>query len=244
METNERKAFMFLRSYYEAACAINDKNERADFYHAIFTYFFNGEEVTMQGTPLAMFTLAKPNIDASIKKAEAGAKGGKSGNKNESNDKQNGNKEEANRKQTESKSEANDKQEGSKPQAIKDKGYKDKGNNISPYNPPKGAKVYDEEFEVFWKEYPRGDKKSEASKAFAKARQKTTQEILLAALRKFKESYDWQKDGGTYIPYASTWLNQERWLDKAEEEEPELPFADPEDVAPKTRFYAGYELEE
>lgn len=110
MEPNERKSISFFRSYYEAACLITDQSDLADFYHAIFTYVFTGKEPEyITGTPMAMFKLVKPNLDNSLKKAEAGAVGGS--------------KKKANSKQDLSKTEASDKQEESKPQAIKDKGY-------------------------------------------------------------------------------------------------------------------------
>jgi len=120
MEPNERKSISFFRSYYEAACLITDQSDRADFYHAIFTYVFTGEEpVYIMGTPMAMFKLVKPNLDNSLKKAEAGAKGGRSG----------------------SKSQVNDKQNESKQQPIKDKGLriKDKGDKekVKKEKPPK-----------------------------------------------------------------------------------------------------------
>jgi len=34
---------------------------------------------------------------------------------------------------------------------------------------------------------------------------------VLRAVDAQKQSRDWTKDGGKYIPLATTWLNQERW---------------------------------
>ena len=130
----ERKAFSFLRSFYEAAKELPE-DQQAVFLMAVCDYAFTGEEPEIHGVAAAMFKLAKPNIDASLKKAAAGSVGGsnkQTASKPQANDKQTASKTEANDKQTESKSEANDKQTESKPQAIKDKGdrIKDKGKEI------------------------------------------------------------------------------------------------------------------
>ena len=37
---------------------------------------------------------------------------------------------------------------------------------------------------------------------------------MLAALEQQRQSHDWQKEGGRYIPYPATWLNQGRWEDE------------------------------
>ena len=220
-----RKAFSFLRSFYEAACTITDKKEQADFYNAIFRYAFDGVESDITGTPLAMFTLAKPNIDFSLKKSEAGALGGStrqgrnrnSESKPQANDKQSESKPQANDKQSESKPQANDKQSESKPQAIKDKGSRinDKGEVIKDKGQNKNLGHFDAEFETFWQEYPKKIGKGAAKKAFEKARLGgVTLESLVTAVRRQKCGSQWSKDDGQYIPHPATWLNQERWEDE------------------------------
>ena len=37
---------------------------------------------------------------------------------------------------------------------------------------------------------------------------------MINKLEQFRGSTDWQKDGGSYIPYPSTWLKQKRWEDE------------------------------
>lgn len=103
MET-ERKAFSFYRSYYEASKDL-PKEAQADFLMAICAYIFDGVEPDLQGVASAMFKLAKPTLDTSIKRASAGQTGGKS----KANAKQNESKPEANQKQTVSNDEANPK---------------------------------------------------------------------------------------------------------------------------------------
>lgn len=101
---SERKAFSFYRSYYEASKDL-PREAQADFLMAICAYIFDGVEPDLQGVASAMFKLAKPTLDTSIKRASAGQTGGKL----KANAKQNDSKPEANDKQTDSNDEANPK---------------------------------------------------------------------------------------------------------------------------------------
>lgn len=81
-----------------------------------------------------------------------------------------------------------------------------------------GAKANDPDkpaFETFWAAYPRHTNKATARKAWEKLRL-TSQEYteLLAAIEAQKQSPQWQRDDGQYIPHPSTWLNQRRWEDE------------------------------
>lgn len=72
-----------------------------------------------------------------------------------------------------------------------------------------------ESFSIFWKAYPRKDSKVPAQRAFEKVCTTDEQlDVLLDAIKKFKECEQWTRDGGKYIPFASTWLNQHRWEDE------------------------------
>lgn len=70
------------------------------------------------------------------------------------------------------------------------------------------------EFDVFWDAYPRKKNKEYARKAFAKAIKDTDIETILDALSKQKQSHDWQKANGQYIPYPASWLNAHKWEDE------------------------------
>ena len=78
----------------------------------------------------------------------------------------------------------------------------------------KEKKKEKEDFELFWAEYPKHKGKVEAVKAFEKAIKKTDIDTLLNAVRAQKTCTQWVKDGGMFIPYPATWLNQERWSDE------------------------------
>jgi hypothetical protein len=79
----------------------------------------------------------------------------------------------------------------------------------------KPSSPHAEKFGEFWSEFPRKDSKADALKAFVKL--KVGDELfplILAGLERAKESEQWTKDGGKFIPYAATWLNKRRWEDE------------------------------
>ena len=68
------------------------------------------------------------------------------------------------------------------------------------------------EFEKFWTAYPRKEGKQKARAAFEKVTEPL--QTLLDAIDQQKRSDQWSKDGGKFIPHASTWLNGKRWEDQ------------------------------
>ena len=104
----------------------------------------------------------------------------------------------------------------------------DTDNINTPYSPPqgdesKGASVKDqlaERFDRFWQTYPRKIGKGAARRTWAKI--KPPEELtsrIIAAVQEQKQSPDWIKDNGQYIPHPATWLNQERWDDEVPRDE-------------------------
>lgn len=72
-------------------------------------------------------------------------------------------------------------------------------------------------FEDFWKNYPRKVGKEAALRAWVKlGPDKVLVTWMLESLAKQSASIQWRKDGGQYIPHASTWLNGKRWEDQVE----------------------------
>ena len=70
-----------------------------------------------------------------------------------------------------------------------------------------------EEFEKFWSAYPRkAGNKQKAFEAFKKA--DVSLDVLLAAIENQKQSAQWSKDNGQFIPHPTTWLNGKRWEDQ------------------------------
>ena len=83
--------------------------------------------------------------------------------------------------------------------------------NPNPNPNPKSAER-EADFNAFWSAYPRKDNKSEAKKAFGKV--KVSVDVLIKAIEQYKKTPQWMKNGGQFIPYPSTWLNQKRWEDE------------------------------
>lgn len=77
-------------------------------------------------------------------------------------------------------------------------------------------------FDVFWANYPRKVGKSAAMKVFlAKTKGDLAQmDVIAESAKGFAERCAREKTEIRYIPHATTWLNQERWLDPAEETAP------------------------
>src|SRR6185312_1950047 len=70
-------------------------------------------------------------------------------------------------------------------------------------------------FEDFWTAYPNRQAKQAAQKAFAKiAPDSELLAAMLASLAQWRQSDSWTREGGRFIPYPATWLNQRRWEDK------------------------------
>lgn len=92
----------------------------------------------------------------------------------------------------------------------KDKDKDKEKNNIYPL-------VVEEAFEKFWSVYPKKVGKIDAKKKFAKVA--VDVDTLIAAVEKQKNSTQWTKNDGQFIPNPSTWLNQERWNDELEVKE-------------------------
>lgn len=82
--------------------------------------------------------------------------------------------------------------------------------------PEKSMPVHDPEaFEVFWASYPRKDDRKKAIRAWDKLKpDKPLCRVMYDALVRQKQSEQWTRDDGRYIPMFPTWLNGERWKDQ------------------------------
>ena len=70
-------------------------------------------------------------------------------------------------------------------------------------------------FDLFWAAYPKRIAKDAAKKAFA-SRNVTALllEEMLSAIAKQKNTDQWKKDNGQFIPNPASWLNAGRWQDE------------------------------
>lgn len=68
-------------------------------------------------------------------------------------------------------------------------------------------------FDDFWQLYPRRVAKKDAEKAW-KAVPREAYPLIFAALPKQRQTDDWRRDSGKFIPYPASYLRGERWTDE------------------------------
>lgn len=70
-------------------------------------------------------------------------------------------------------------------------------------------------FDEFWSAYPKKKSKGDALRAWSKIKPDATlKATILSSISVAKQSDDWTKDGGQYIPHPASWLNGRRWEDE------------------------------
>jgi hypothetical protein len=180
----------YVKAYFdwiEQTAALSDA-ERGRLFIAILEYARSGLEPKLDGREGILFPVFRTTIDRDNKKSasysENGKKGGRGNKANKSDLKQN---------------KANESKMPNIRHKTQDKDKdKDKDNSASP-------------FESFWAAYPRKVGKQAAKKAFSKV--SVPVKTLIDAVNSQKNSEQWRKDNGQYIPNPATWLNQGRWDD-------------------------------
>lgn len=78
--------------------------------------------------------------------------------------------------------------------------------------PARDVSAKDAAFDAFWEAYPKKVGKAAAKKAFDKV-PKNVWDKLVPSVNIQKQSRQWLKDDGQFIPNPATWLNQGRWDD-------------------------------
>lgn len=79
-------------------------------------------------------------------------------------------------------------------------------------------------FDRFWAAYPRKVGKKRAQQAWKKlAPDMSLCRVMSKALAKQKQSGDWTRENGRFIPHPATWINGRRWEDDLPGETPEAP---------------------
>ncbi|MBF0121557.1 MAG: hypothetical protein HQK79_22225 [Desulfobacterales bacterium] len=70
-------------------------------------------------------------------------------------------------------------------------------------------------FDQFWNAYPKKIAKQAALKSFLKINPDDQMlAAILTTIEKFKQTEDWKKEKGQFVPHPTTWLNQGRWEDE------------------------------
>lgn len=103
----------------------------------------------------------------------------------------------------------------------------------TPPKPPtrekRSLETYPEDFEAFWKSYPRQVGKGKALSEWKKINPKNGLcEVIVASVIEHCHCHDWTKDHGQFIPHPSTFLHQRRWEDSVSKHSTEidLPYID------------------
>ena len=79
------------------------------------------------------------------------------------------------------------------------------------------------DFDLFWKAYPKKRHKENARKAFLKqSKHLPLINDLIAVIEQFKHSKQWIKEDGQYIPHPSTWINAHGWDDEMDTGTPQV----------------------
>ncbi len=168
--------------------------------------------IQMHGDCLSQKRMVRDS-EISEKRSIAGSKGG-SKNKSSANIKQD---DKQNQSQLLSKNQTNSEYEIEYVNAIEndiDFNNESVSKNSSSHISKTQDERIDERFDLFWAAYPKKQNKGGAKKSWSKI--KPTAELfekIMAALELAKQSEQWRKDNGQFIPYPATWLNGERWED-------------------------------
>lgn len=95
----------------------------------------------------------------------------------------------------------------------------------------------DETFQRFYAAYPKKAAKAEAQKSWVKLNPSPELvEQIIAAVEKQKQTPQWLKEDGRFIPHPATWLNQRRWEDEIPENQLPTHAATEEEI---TAAYEG-----
>ena len=79
------------------------------------------------------------------------------------------------------------------------------------------------EFNKFWEFYPKKKSKGDAYKAWIQTREKRPPlDKVLKAIVVLRESDEWVRDNGQFIPYPATWLRAWGWADVPEAEQAQV----------------------
>lgn len=171
-----RDSVLFYRSFYDALKNV-PPDERLRVYDSIMEYAMYDNEPDLDGVALAIFLLAKPQIDANNKRYANGCR-----QKSKRND---------------TETEAKDKQSVSKSEAKK----KEKENVKEKEN------IYSCAFEALWAAYPRKKEKANAYKCYkARLADGFSEDELMTAVKRYADECKARGTEARYIKLGATFL--------------------------------------
>lgn len=206
----------FYSSFWEAINAL-PKKDQLPVMRATIEYGLNGtHSEKLSVSQSAFFSLIKPNLDASRKKASSGKAGG---SKAKANDKQTASKTEANGKQTASEKENENEIEYEYEVEIEKESLLSSSATAAEDN--KAAAAMPAGFDIFWEKFPNKVCMREAADAWKDiCVNENTPAQILAGLDRWCNSLEWEKENGRYIPRPARWLSDLRWQEHPKEKIP------------------------
>ena len=222
MAQEEKKGFVFYYDYQQHLELLSDA-ERGKLLIALLEYGKNGTMPQLDGAALMAFSFIKAQKERDAakyaevckKRSEAGKKGGRppktDAEKESKKSKQKQNKAtESNEKQTETKKADTDTDTDT--DTVTDTVTVI---NNPPIIPPKGTDAQERRFAEFWKTYPKKVGKAAALKSWKRIKPDAELfERIMQAVTSAKESEQWIRESGRFVPNPATWLNQGRWDDE------------------------------
>ena len=175
----KRKQFTFYRSFYDSAEEMTDPMERLGLYEAIVRFALDGTEPKgLSAWQRSIFHSIRPNLEASMAKAEQGLKGKRGPSNSSKNNK--GEKEKKKKKELEKKKESEYELENECFQAPA--------------------------FADFWKLYPVKVGKKDAQAVWDT--EITDPEEVMKGLRKWVRCSQWVQDKARFVPRAAKFLSR------------------------------------
>lgn len=188
------------RSYLKVYFDFDEKTdelsdiEKARLLLALYRYAKTGEKPILAGNERFLFSTFKGDIDRDIAAYNTKVANGNLG----------GRPSKEKPKETENnRTEPKETETSKNKDKDKDKDKKNK-NPITPFG-----------FDEFWTVYPKHQDKQGAIKAFTKiAPDRELLDKMISSVKVWKNSQQWTKDNGQFIPMPATWLNGHRWEDE------------------------------
>ena len=75
-------------------------------------------------------------------------------------------------------------------------------------------KTYAQSFDLFWEAYPKRMAKLDAAKAWKAHKCNLIAAKIMESVKAHIKTENWQKEGGTYIPYPATFIRSHGWEDE------------------------------
>ena len=180
----KRKQFTFYRSFYEALRDM-PRELRLGALEAIIEFALDGKEPEgLEPMQRMIFTLIRPTLDSAKRMAEGGQKN--KGKKRSA-------KATLNEKEEENENEGEDENEKEKENELEDECLSGDG------------------FEKFWEIYPVRIGKGQAREEWNRLKPDTAE--VLAGVRRWGGSRQWQQENGRFVPRAEKFLAQKQFLD-------------------------------